>query len=76
MTVARHLPRAEGLLSTTRGAGLPILQGLRDRLALSRLRARQRRELVALLRCDDHILKDVGLPRHEVLRELAELDRV
>ena len=47
-----------------------MLNGLRDAFHRSSERARNRRSYRALLELDDHILRDIGLPRDEV-RALA-----
>jgi uncharacterized protein YjiS (DUF1127 family) len=50
-------------------AGLRTLRRAARRLAAVRKRMRARRELRRLARMDDHILRDIGITRVEVLYE-------
>lgn len=43
-----------------------MLQNLRGALRDAATRARHRREYQALLKLDDHLLQDIGLPRDEI----------
>lgn len=70
MTIARSLAREAGA-GLLRHAGV----ALRDLLNAAWLRRRRTRDIRHVMQLDDHLLRDIGLTRNELLRHGDKLFR-